>query len=165
MNSDRSFARILFVYLFIVSCFCGLCRSEELPAASAQEVRMSGEKLDLVKVAVQKLIDEEKIAGASVLVARRGKIVFNETFGMMDIAAEKAVKKDTIFRIYSMTKPVTSVAAMMLQTAILPVNSSIQGGDRTSMKGSASTPDQKDSAAPMLKVVPPRGQCRCANQL
>ena len=58
-----------------------------------------------------------------------------------------------------------SVAATMLHTAILPVNSTTQGGDSTSMKGRASTPDQKDSAAPMVKVVPPRGQCRCANQL
>ena len=98
MYLNRSFTRVLFVSLVIVSSFCGLCRSQELPVASAQDVGMSAEKLALVGPAVQKFIDDEKIAGASVLVARRGKVVFNETYGMMDCGANKPVEKDTNFR-------------------------------------------------------------------
>ena len=79
-----------------------------------QDVGMSPEKLGQVSPAVQALVDAEKIAGASVLVARRSKVVFFETFGMMDEEAGKPVAEDTIFRFYSMTKPVTSVAVMML---------------------------------------------------
>jgi CubicO group peptidase (beta-lactamase class C family) len=75
---------------------------------------MSPEKLADVRTAVQALIDDEKIAGASVVVARKGSIVFSETFGMVDMKAQKAMQTDTIFRFYSMTKPVTSVAVMML---------------------------------------------------
>jgi CubicO group peptidase (beta-lactamase class C family) len=86
----------------------------ELPISSPEDVGMSPEKLARVKPAVQALVDTEKIAGASVIVARKGKVVLFETFGMMDIKAKKPMEKDTIFRFYSMTKPITSVAAMML---------------------------------------------------
>ena len=79
-----------------------------------QDVGMSPQKLARVSTALQGLVDNEKIAGASVLVARKGKVAFFETFGMMDLEAKKPVDEDTIFRFYSMTKPVTSVAVMML---------------------------------------------------
>lgn len=86
----------------------------QISVCPSQDVGMSPEKLGQVSTAVQGLVDEEKIAGASVLVARKGKVVFFETFGMMDKEAGKPVGEDTIFRFYSMTKPVTSVAVMML---------------------------------------------------
>jgi len=82
--------------------------------ATAGDVGMSPEKLAQVKPAVQALIDREKFAGASVIVSRQGKVVFFETFGIMDKETGKPMEKDTIFRIYSMTKPITSVAVMML---------------------------------------------------
>ncbi|MCF7974449.1 MAG: beta-lactamase family protein [Phycisphaerae bacterium] len=75
---------------------------------------MSQAGLGRVGAAVQGLVDDEKIAGASVLVARRGRVAFFETFGTMDKAAAKPVTEDTLFRFYSMSKPVTSVAVMML---------------------------------------------------
>lgn len=86
----------------------------ELPVSEPERVGMSTERLDMVKPVVQKLIDEDKIAGASVIVARRGSVVFFETFGMMDKEGGRAVEEDTIFRFYSMSKPITSVAVMML---------------------------------------------------
>jgi len=88
--------------------------ADELTVTSPEDVGMSSEKLAQLKPAVQALIDNEKIAGASVIVARKGKIVLFETFGMMDRDANKPMQPDTIFRFYSMTKPVTSVAAMIL---------------------------------------------------
>lgn len=88
--------------------------AKKIPVTSSEDVGMSTEKLAKIKPAVQAFIDDEKIAGASVIVARKGKIALFETFGMMDMEAKKPMKQNTIFRFYSMTKPVTSVAAMML---------------------------------------------------
>ncbi len=85
-----------------------------LSVCPAQDVGMSPEKLEHVRAAVQDLVEAEKIAGASVLVARRGQVVLFEMAGMMDREAGRPVKADTLFRFYSMTKPVTSVALMML---------------------------------------------------
>ncbi|MHC4085532.1 MAG: serine hydrolase domain-containing protein, partial [Planctomycetota bacterium] len=91
-----------------------VAHAKQIPITSPEDVGMSTEKLTQVKPAVQAFIDNEKIAGASVIVARKGKIVLFETLGMMDKEAKKPMKQDTILRFYSMTKPVTSVAAMML---------------------------------------------------
>ena len=102
---------IIIVLSFTISC---VGYAGELPITSPKDVGMSPEKLAKVKPAVQALVDTEKIAGASVIVARKGKVVLFETFGMMDIEAKKSMEKDTIFRFYSMTKPITSVAVMML---------------------------------------------------
>jgi len=88
--------------------------AEQISVCPSQDVGMSPEKLGRVGPAVQRLVDAEKIAGASVLVSRKGKVVFFETFGMMDKEAAAPVEEDTIFRFYSMSKPVTSVAVMML---------------------------------------------------
>jgi CubicO group peptidase (beta-lactamase class C family) len=103
--------RIVIVLSMLFSCmgFAG-----ELPVTSPENVGMSSEKLARAKSSVQALIDNEKMAGASIIVARNGKIVLSETFGMMDQKANKHMQPDTIFRIYSMSKPISSVAAMML---------------------------------------------------
>jgi CubicO group peptidase (beta-lactamase class C family) len=86
----------------------------EMPFAKPADVGMSAAKLEQVNVAVQKLVDEHKVAGAITMVARRGKIVHFETYGMRDIENKKPMERDTIMRFYSMTKPITSVAAMIL---------------------------------------------------
>jgi CubicO group peptidase (beta-lactamase class C family) len=59
-------------------------------------------------------VDQHKLAGIITMLARRGEVVHFECFGMMDIEADKPMQSDTIFRLYSMTKPITSVAVMML---------------------------------------------------
>lgn len=104
---------ILIITLLCLIPSCVGCAGE-LSVASPKDVGMSSEKLAGVKPAVQGLVDDEKIAGATVIVARKGKIVFFETFGMMDKEAKKPMAKDTILRFYSMTKPITSVAVMIL---------------------------------------------------
>jgi len=63
---------------------------------------------------MQKYLDEGKLPGATTLVARKGQIVFCESCGFGDIASKKPLKSDSILRFYSMTKPITSVAVMML---------------------------------------------------
>jgi CubicO group peptidase (beta-lactamase class C family) len=110
MKPTRSMLIITLLCL-IASC---VGYAGELSVASAKDVGMSSEKLAAVKPAVQALVDDEKIAGATVVVARKGKIALFETFGMMDTEAKKPMAKDTILRFYSMSKPITSVAVMML---------------------------------------------------
>jgi CubicO group peptidase (beta-lactamase class C family) len=89
-------------------------RAGELPLAKPAEVGLSSQKLEAVKKVVQEAVDKNQTAGVLVLVARHGKVVMLESFGNMDIEAKKAMRPDAIFRIYSMTKPVTSAAAMVL---------------------------------------------------
>jgi CubicO group peptidase (beta-lactamase class C family) len=71
-------------------------------------------RLQNIDTAMQRYIDQGKLAGISTMVARNGEIVHDSTLGMQDRAAGLELQKDTIFRIYSMTKPVTAVAALQL---------------------------------------------------
>ena len=75
----------------------------------------SGERLERISTHLQnRYIKPGKIAGAQVMVSRRGVPAYFRSFGEMDAERGKPVEGDTIFRIYSMTKPITSVALMML---------------------------------------------------
>ena len=79
-----------------------------------EEVGFSASRLSRIGVAMQRYVDQKKLAGMVTLVARRGKLVHFEKFGYQDIETSRPMELDTIFRIYSMTKPITSVALMML---------------------------------------------------
>jgi len=82
--------------------------------ATPHEVGLSAQGLGCISSTTQGLIDNQQLPGAVTLVARRGKVVHFEAYGMMDIKADKPMQKDTIFRIYSMTKPIAAVGVMML---------------------------------------------------
>lgn len=85
------------------------------PATDKPEaVGMSSERLQRLNQLIERKIKEEKIVGALTLVARRGKLVHLATAGHADLEANKPLRSDAIFRIYSMSKPITTVAAMML---------------------------------------------------
>jgi CubicO group peptidase (beta-lactamase class C family) len=81
---------------------------------SPESVGLSSERLKRIRPWMQKYLDKGKLPGATTLVARKGKVVFCESLGFGDIEAKKPLKVDSIHRFYSMTKPVTSVAVMML---------------------------------------------------
>ncbi len=66
---------------------------------------------------MQALVDQGRVAGLATLVARRGQVAHFECYGKLDLAANKAVQPDSLFRIYSLTKPIISVAALMLLEA------------------------------------------------
>ena len=85
-----------------------------LPTAAADDVGMSPERLERLARVMQAYVDRGDVAGAVSLVARRGKVVHFSTFGSRDAEAGAPMTHDTIFRIASMTKPVASVALMML---------------------------------------------------
>ena len=79
-----------------------------------EDVGLSSQRLQRVGEVFRQEIEKGQFPGAVITIARNGKIVYNESFGLQDKAAQKPMQKDAIFRIYSMTKPVVSVAAMML---------------------------------------------------
>jgi CubicO group peptidase (beta-lactamase class C family) len=85
-----------------------------LPSAKPEDVGLSSEKLQQARAAVSNLIKDGEVAGAITLVARHGKVVFFEAQGVRDVATGKPMEKSTICRFYSMSKPVTTVAAMIL---------------------------------------------------
>ena len=80
----------------------------------AEDVGVSTERLNRIGETMRKLIDEKKIPGTVTLVARKGKIIHFETNGMRDVEKNLPMEKDTIFRIYSQSKPITGAALMML---------------------------------------------------
>jgi CubicO group peptidase (beta-lactamase class C family) len=86
----------------------------EMPQVAPRDVGLSPEKLQKARSSVQAQVDKKRIAGAVVLVARHGKIAFLESFGKLDLKSGTPMRPDAIFRIYSMTKPITSVAALIL---------------------------------------------------
>ena len=85
-----------------------------LPQAKPEEVGMSSERLARLRPAMQRFIDNNQVPNFVTLVAREGKIVHFEAQGYADCKTQKPVRKDTIFRLYSDTKPITGVAAMIL---------------------------------------------------
>jgi CubicO group peptidase (beta-lactamase class C family) len=86
----------------------------EIPSGQPEDVGMSSDRLHRIHDAIQTHIDAGEISGAVTLVARRGRVVHFEAHGLMDIDAKLPMRKDAIFRLASMTKPVTGVAAMMM---------------------------------------------------
>jgi CubicO group peptidase (beta-lactamase class C family) len=88
--------------------------SQELPTAKPEDVGVSPEKVQRLSSYMQSLADEGKIAGGVTLMARHGKVIHLKAVGMADLEERKPMQTDSIFRIASMTKPITSVAIMML---------------------------------------------------
>ena len=85
-----------------------------LPMAEPESVGMSSEKLARIPVILSSFVDKGQVPGFVTVVARNGKIVHFEAFGSMDVERDKPMRKDTIFRMYSMTKPITGAAVMIL---------------------------------------------------
>jgi CubicO group peptidase (beta-lactamase class C family) len=92
----------------------GLAFGQALPTASPGSVGLSVERLGLIRTVLQKEIDADRLPGAVVMIARKGKLVYYEAIGFKDKAAGMPMTRDAIFRIYSMTKPLVSVVAMMM---------------------------------------------------
>jgi CubicO group peptidase (beta-lactamase class C family) len=90
-------------------------QSRELAmSAKPEDVGLSSERLERVSAWAKRLVDDGKLPGVLTVVMRRGEVVHFNTVGQADIARGAAVAPDTIFRFYSMTKPLTSVAIMQL---------------------------------------------------
>ncbi|MGA7573072.1 MAG: serine hydrolase domain-containing protein [Terriglobales bacterium] len=101
--------------MLVCTLFLAIAASaQNLPSAKPETVGLSAERLERISTAVQKSIDDKRLAGAVTLVVRHGRIAWFKAQGMQDREAAKPMQPDTIFRICSMSKPITSVAVMML---------------------------------------------------
>ena len=89
-------------------------QAQALPAAKPEAVGMSAERLNRIGDFLRAEVAQKRIPGASVMVVRGGKVVYVDTVGQRGPDNVAPMKSDDIFRIYSMTKPIVSVAAMML---------------------------------------------------
>ena len=88
--------------------------AQPLPTASPESVGMSTERLAKITTMLQQEITDKKLPGAVVMVARKGKLVYSQAFGGLNDAASAPMQADSMFRLYSMTKPLVSTALMML---------------------------------------------------
>ena len=109
-------------------CLCLLLTSrglssQELPSASPQQLGLSPERLEQIVLLAEDAVDRKEVAGAVTLVARLGRVGHLEAVGWRDIENDAPMEVDTLFRIASMTKAVTSVAAMQLyESGVLMLN-------------------------------------------
>lgn len=88
--------------------------ARDLPTSRPESVGMSSERLERIGPAMQRYIDADLVPGTITAIMRKGKLVHLEIQGEMDVDAGQAMRRDAVFRIASMTKPITSVALMML---------------------------------------------------
>lgn len=108
----KSLAISLAVLLTFLSIPVAL--AQPLPTTKPEQVGLSSQRLERLGQTIQAQIANGRFPGAVVLIARKGKIAYFEAFGQRDPASGGPMSKDAIFRLYSMTKPFVSVAAMML---------------------------------------------------
>ena len=100
--------------LILAFAVAAVTRAAELPSSAPEDLGFSPERLARIGPVIKGEIEKGQYPGAVLLVARKGKVVYFESIGQLDPAGGKPMTKDAIFRLYSMTKPYTSVAAMML---------------------------------------------------
>src|SRR5579862_2774763 len=85
-----------------------------LPTATPEALGFSPEGLEHLHAAMQQLVDQKNLPGIVTILARHGKIAEEKTYGKKDLTTGDPMTRDTIFRIFSMSKPVTGVAMMIL---------------------------------------------------
>ncbi|MFO1318401.1 MAG: serine hydrolase [Burkholderiales bacterium] len=91
-----------------------LLAATPLPRATPEDVGLSSSRLALIDATIRRWVDRKEIPGAVVMVARHGKLAYLNVQGVRDAAKGDALTEDAIFRLYSMTKPIVSIAAMTL---------------------------------------------------
>src|SRR5208337_4310907 len=82
--------------------------------AKPETAGFDSQRLEHLHAMLQEAVDKKELAGVVTLLSRHGKVVDFRTYGQRDMASAAPMTKDTIFRIYSMTKPITGVAMMIL---------------------------------------------------
>ena len=112
-NRFTSLVRVPIVRV-LVACVALAVTAAAVPSGRPEDVGLSPERLQRINQVVQRYIDAKEIAGAVTVVSRRGRVAHFEAQGLMDIERHAPMRKDGIFRMASMTKPVIGVAIMML---------------------------------------------------
>lgn len=110
----RKTARTFVYCLLVLALFAPAALSRELARTTPRAAGLSEDRLAEITALMQEHVDGKKLAGAVAVVARRGRIAYMQSIGKQDIGADIDMSAGTIFRIASMTKPITSVAVLML---------------------------------------------------
>lgn len=115
MNRSRRFvvvraAQAMLIALLLIS----FVAAQDLPRAKPAEVGLSAERLERIMTMLKEDTSKSVVPGAVLLVARHGKVAWFETAGVLDPATKAPMTRDAIFRIFSMSKPITTVSAMIL---------------------------------------------------
>ena len=113
MKAPRRFV-ILLTVLFLCTSSAAVWGKTLEMAKKPEALGFSSERLNQIDKTLQTHIEKGLIPGATILIGRHGKIAYSKTYGFQDKENGVAMKKDTIFRIYSMSKPITAVAIMVL---------------------------------------------------
>ena len=114
MKTARSVTPLLLVLLSLTPLAAPLTSGSVAPATKPEDVGVASDRLPRIHEMIQRHIDAGDIAGAVTLVARRGRVAHFEAHGVMDLSSRTPMTRDAIFRLASMSKPVTAVAILML---------------------------------------------------
>jgi CubicO group peptidase (beta-lactamase class C family) len=120
-----------------------------VPSGKPEDVGLSSERLQRINGLVQRYIESNQISGAVTVVSRKGQTAHFEAHGLMDLESRTPMRKDAVFRIASMTKPVTGVAILMLME---------EGQLRLTDPVSRFIPEFKNTRVAMMKPQPPASQ-------
>lgn len=112
MQRPPDFRRVLLLAVFAASCSAH--KPPALPRANPEMLGLSEPALQRISKSLQSFVDSGKVSGVYAVVARHGQIGYESAIGRMDIHKHRPLKRDALFRIYSMTKPVVAAAAMRL---------------------------------------------------
>ncbi len=113
-QKHRLILPLILPVFFTMTLGSGLLQADGLPIDKPENVGVSSERLERLSASMQRYIDNDLLAGTVTLVARKGKIVHLESQGWKNRETDEAMTDDSIFVIMSMTKPIVSVALMML---------------------------------------------------
>ena len=102
----------LMLIIFLLGFFAQMVHGAPLPVSAPEEVGLSSERLKRIDDIIKHGVEAQRIPGAVVAIARQGKLAYFRAFGMQNTVTRTPMRTDTIFRIYSMTKPIVSVGAM-----------------------------------------------------
>jgi CubicO group peptidase (beta-lactamase class C family) len=145
----------LLVVALLTAAYTSGGSAQALPAVEPGHAGFSAERLERIRPALQELVDSGRVAGVVAVLARDGEVVYQEAIGRFDSERPQPLTTDHLFRIYSMTKPVTAVAILKLQeqgkldiddavSKYIPAFADVQ----VYAGGPASDPELRDPARP-----------------
>ena len=137
-----------------------VAQAAPLPETTPEQVGISSERLERLKATFEAAIESGELPGAVIMIARDGKLVYTQALGWQNKAEAAPMRTDSIFRIYSMTKPIVSVAAMMLVeqgqlsldepvSRYIPAFSEMKVSTGMSMTAGATSPELVDAQRPI----------------
>jgi CubicO group peptidase (beta-lactamase class C family) len=102
------------IAVLLITAASAALTSKDLPLSRPEDVGLSTERLARLNKSIHEYVDAGRTPGVVTLIARHGKVVHVDAYGKADLATGRPTRADDIFRMYSMTKPITSVALLML---------------------------------------------------